>query len=375
MRENFERIFCAKTEDMLCLLHEDMTRLTMGLACNGKMFTYYPGTIPVMLVAHVDTVHSGPPTEVIIDNKTQIAWSPSGLGADDRAGVWAIMEILRAGYRPHVLFTDGEERGLIGAKEAAKAFEPSGVHCLIEMDRKGHKDSVFYSNDNRKFIGWVDSFGFKEESGSCSDISELMPEWNLSGVNLSIGYYRQHSDAEHLRLDEARITIGKVMKMLRKPPKGRVSYVKKEYAWQQNVPSKHTRWRQGKDGLWEPYEYTYTPGDYNGSLLPEHYREKKTGKPNTTSGMTDSSFLAADWRCDMCRHWYSNKTQQEPANGICEDCVKTAIEKAGGEGVNCEYCDETCGKAVCPDCLEMFHILQADFATATIPLADDTIPS
>ena len=35
--------------------------------------------------------------------------SPDGLGADDRAGVFMIMNIVKAGFRPHVIFTTDEE--------------------------------------------------------------------------------------------------------------------------------------------------------------------------------------------------------------------------------------------------------------------------
>lgn len=334
MRENFERYFCTKTEHMLDLLYHELKAMGYELTANGKMFTYYPGKIPIMLVAHVDTVHQGPPADLVYCDKTQIAWSPTGLGADDRAGVWAIMEILRRGFRPHVLFTDGEERGLIGAGEAAKAFTPDNVHCLIELDRKGKKDCVFYSNDNRKFVGWVSNFGFKEDTGSCSDISDLMPAWDLSGVNLSIGYYRQHSNEEHLRVNEALATIDKVIRMLKKPPKGKVSYVKKEYQWQygQLHGTRRERpnyYRQNEKGEWVPADEPLTLADYSRRVLPVHYHEKQEPSQNgVAAGASNggSGFLAADWKCVFCRTWFSNKIQQEPSHGVCDDCVKAAKE-------------------------------------------------
>lgn len=278
MRALFEKVFCTPTDHMLTMLYNELKDMGIELAADGKMYTYYPGTIPIMLVAHVDTVHRETPSEVILDEKHWIAWSPTGLGADDRAGVWAILSILHAGWRPHVLFTDGEETGGKGAKEALKAFTPRGVHCLIEMDRRNSNDSVFYSNDNQKFKKWVNHFGFTEAFGSYTDISDLMPAWKLAGVNLSIGYYDAHSKQEHLRLLEAHATIKKVCKMLATPPKKVVPYVEK--VWHRQSVGE---WSQSERGGWfqrvSPstiHERHLPANDYDLRRLPEKYQEKKS---------------------------------------------------------------------------------------------------
>ena len=52
------------------------------------------GNIPVALVAHMDTVFKVLPSEVYFDPKAQVMWSPQGLGADDRAGIYAIIQII-----------------------------------------------------------------------------------------------------------------------------------------------------------------------------------------------------------------------------------------------------------------------------------------
>ena len=48
------------------------------------------GTEPVMLVAHMDTVFKTPPKNIYYDRRQRVMWSPQGLGADDRAGIFDI---------------------------------------------------------------------------------------------------------------------------------------------------------------------------------------------------------------------------------------------------------------------------------------------
>lgn len=190
----------------------------------GDRYTYGEGTIPVLLVAHTDTVHKKPPSALYFDPNHEILWSPDGLGADDRAGVYGIASLLALGLRPHVLFTDEEETGGHGAQSAAHALEPPDVRLMIQLDRRGADDAVYYSCDNPGLRKWIKRRGFQTAQGSFTDISILMPAWGIAGANLSVGYYREHTTSEHLRLDELRATLAKVEGILRKPPRKLFEY-------------------------------------------------------------------------------------------------------------------------------------------------------
>lgn len=173
------------------------------------------GEIPIALVAHMDTVFKTPVSNLYYDRQKNVLWSPEGLGADDRAGVFAILKILQAGYRPSVIFTTDEEKGGLGANELGKTPCPiPNLKYLIELDRRGINDCVFYDCYCPQFIQYVESFGFFERYGSFSDISFLMEEWDICGVNLSIGYEDEHSYSETLHVDPMFDTIRKVIKMI-----------------------------------------------------------------------------------------------------------------------------------------------------------------
>ena len=174
------------------------------------------GDIPIGLVAHLDTVLPVPPENIFFDKEEGVMWGPDGLGADDRAGVFAIVKIIQSGLRPHIILTTEEEFGGIGASMLAMDYpEPfTQINYLIELDRQGYDDCVFYNCNNQKFQDYIQSFGFTKQIGSFSDISIICPAWNVAGVNLSIGYVYEHSCIEHLFLRDMEDTIERVKNIL-----------------------------------------------------------------------------------------------------------------------------------------------------------------
>jgi len=175
----------------------------------------------VCLVAHIDTVHPEGWDAKRLVQEDGVITSPQGLGADDRAGVWAALEMFHSlppELQPYVLLTDKEEVGCIGAREAAELFgdilRSPGITYFIEMDRKNSADAVFYNNEPSEFRQYVKSFGFEEAPGSVSDISYLGPAAGKCAVNLSTGYYNAHRLNEFLRVVELEATVAKVRLML-----------------------------------------------------------------------------------------------------------------------------------------------------------------
>ena len=169
------------------------------------------------LVAHMDTVEKEPPKDIYYDQEAKVMWSPQLLGADDRAGIYAILQIIEAGYRPSVIFTKDEEQGCAGTQAIATKIPDcplENLKAIFQLDRRGSKDCVFYDCDNQDFTKYVESFGFEEDTGSFSDISILGPAWGVAAVNLSVGYYNEHSKYEYLKCNELDETIEKVKKIL-----------------------------------------------------------------------------------------------------------------------------------------------------------------
>lgn len=180
------------------------------------------GDIPVCLIAHLDTVFDKDTfrqrfgLEWFYDADEEVLWSPEGAGFDDRAGVYAILDIIERGYRPHIIFTCGEEVGGIGAYELTDINNKPPFDCkfLIELDRAGYNDSVYYDCDNSDFEKFINDYGFATEIGTFTDISIIAPKWGLAAVNLSIGYIDEHFRTERLHCNILERTIAQVCEIL-----------------------------------------------------------------------------------------------------------------------------------------------------------------
>jgi hypothetical protein len=123
----------------------------------------------------------------------------------------------KKGIKPYLAFFTDEEIGLIGADNFTKKnpYNLYDIKFCIELDRRGKDDCVFYEADYcEEFIQYVESKGFKYNSGSCSDISCIIDSWKIPCVNLSIGYYNEHTPREYLVIDEMMSTINKVYNWL-----------------------------------------------------------------------------------------------------------------------------------------------------------------
>lgn len=176
-------------------------------------FLYAPGSVPVLLVAHFDTVHQCAPEIICYSNDRRYIMSPQGIGGDDRAGVYMILQILQQ-TKCYVLFCEDEEIGGIGASKFIKSNIPLPVYYIIEVDRQGDNDAVYYQCDNPEFTTFVDEFGFQSAHGSFSDISIIAPHYGIAAVNISSGYYNAHRTHEYIDMNAVQHNIARIVEMV-----------------------------------------------------------------------------------------------------------------------------------------------------------------
>ncbi len=105
-----------------------------------------PGSTPILLSAHMDTVKPGEGVVPILDGTVLRSDGRTVLGGDDKSGVAIICEVLRVlkeNHLPHsdidLVFTICEEVGLLGAK------------CL-DVSRLGAKFGLVLDSDSVGFL-------------------------------------------------------------------------------------------------------------------------------------------------------------------------------------------------------------------------------
>lgn len=219
----------------------------------GREYVFLPGSTRMpILVAHADTVHKQLPQMISFDRKMNALSSPTGLGADDRAGVYAIWYLWDLlDVKPALLICDHEESGGTGAWEAGIELydELRDYPYMLEIDRKGRAEAVFYNYEDDKFINYIESFGFKEEWGIYSDVATLGEELNMCSVNLSAGYYMNHTVQETLVLHHLDYTIKHAKKIILD-----TYYQRRQFKLPKPPDRLRGGWSVGRGG-WDRWDY------------------------------------------------------------------------------------------------------------------------
>jgi hypothetical protein len=128
------------------------------------------------------------------------------LGADDRAGCALLLNHI---HEINFLFTVDEEKGGHGSyalttnEDWVSEVRDAECTCFVQFDRRGFGQVIgtlsdYCCEDLEQEIG--KAIGFVPTRGVYTDINNLREV--LPGVNLSIGYYNEHTHNEYLNIDE-----------------------------------------------------------------------------------------------------------------------------------------------------------------------------
>ena len=184
----------------------------------------------VVLIAHSDTVfdmlyngNSHPKHSVETEKDCFVGKNENGerisLGADDRAGCAILWALKDSGHS--ILLTDGEEHVGIGSNwlmeqnpDIAKIINQH--QFMIQFDRRNSTEFKCYdvgTDDFRTFI--EENTNYREpDRTSYTDICTLCTD--ICGVNLSIGYYSEHSVNEKININQWLHTLNLTRNLLEK---------------------------------------------------------------------------------------------------------------------------------------------------------------
>ena len=228
----FMRMDVSTSEDVFALFRSIPGAIEKHGEEAKQGFLYIPGTRKdrCLLVAHADTYFDLSYNEDRLVGKPEFkagiyysATETCGIGADDRAGCAMLWLLRNSGHS--LLIVDGEEHGQIGSKFIRDfhpdIFEELNNHTfMLQLDRRGNHDYKYYklkvSKDFVRFIDDSTGYSLSESSGR-TDICTLCTK--ICGVNLSVGYYDEHTPQERLVYDEWLKTFNIVKQMLDRPLK------------------------------------------------------------------------------------------------------------------------------------------------------------
>ena len=182
------------------------------------------------VAAHLDEIHSPCEREVVIEGDRIFTvdrlWNRVGCGADDKNGLWVIINLLRTvPVMKAALFVQEERNGeLIGCR-GARACDLTwfdDVKYILECDRKGSSDVVSIGKLDTvlcepDFIpeDLLQKYGYEMVRGGKTDVVELkMRGLAIPVCNLSCGYYGAHTNSEYTIFSELKKCLNFVEEVL-----------------------------------------------------------------------------------------------------------------------------------------------------------------
>lgn len=198
------------------------------------------------VVAHTDTVHNIDTINIREGNLPNAqnvlkpalkAYNdeglPTGIGGDDKCGIYACLELLKEIPNLKAAFFVSEETGCHGSRNADKEFF-GDVGYVIEFDAPGNwmvseycmgtklfdKDSEFFEKCDK-----VLTEGFnhrnKYQSHPYTDVYALKNQFDFSCINFAVGYYNYHTKHEYVIVEDVYNTLDIAINLI-----GDLGYVK-----------------------------------------------------------------------------------------------------------------------------------------------------
>ena len=182
------------------------------------------GAFPPCIVAHLDTVHDITGHGILpvehggrITGLDPVDMRQTGIGGDDKCGIYAALFLLRELPSCRVILTVDEEIGAVGASRLDLAHL-DGIGFMLQADRRGSADmvtracgDVLASPAFVKVAARIGKrFGYRKcEEGGLTDVQELVSRGaGICALNLSAGYHRPHQPSEYVDLGHLGQCVG-----------------------------------------------------------------------------------------------------------------------------------------------------------------------
>lgn len=283
-----------------------------------------------LLVAHLDQVGRKPISRTF--EKKGFIYGNGNLGADDKNGVFIILETLKKNKNISFIFSTCEE---IGGNIFNIASIETPEDCLFALilDRKGSsdiigKDNNYCTNAFQKAILKIGKkYGYRSAHGIFSDADYL--SGFLSCVNLSVGYYNPHTNQEYTKIADVENCIKFIQEIIKR-------------IWRKFQPVKKVKksFQFSKYSQSSKYFNKKTKIDYDTELFDFEEQEDIIEKNNYEKYMNDYSFgieIEGLDKFDNEGPLGQDDCTLNPNSMICSNCDR-AIDINDLEEMNCPYC-------------------------------------
>lgn len=255
------------------------------------------------IVSHMDTVHAITSDLTILQvgekyaGFNRIKMQQTGIGGDDKVGIFIALECLRHFSNIKSVFFRDEEVGCEGSYEAKmEFFEDCGF--VLQCDRQGNSDFIdnagfveLCSKAFKKDIKWIiRKHGYKFDKGMMTDVMALKENGlECCAANMSCGYYSPHTSYEYVNVKDVENCLDMVKEII-----GHLGH--KQYYHTHKVKS----YKTASDKYFDALTYGYDQGR-----------------------LARSNFHTDKYYCECCCET-SGKTIHIPEfqMDLCEKCIR-----------------------------------------------------
>ena len=278
----------------------------------GNLFIQI-GESDVMFTSHLDTATSAL-TQVVhkFDGKIIKTDGKSILGADDKAGVVIMLNMIENNIPGLYYFFLGEEVGCIGSRKVAtkqKTEKIEGINKVISFDRRGTDSVITFQSSQRccsetfgealsKQLNLADeTFSYKNDpTGILTDSVQFISIYSEC-TNISVGYKSEHTFSEQQDIDHLTKLAEACLKVDWNSLPVERDFTKTEY--------KSYGGYSGYDGGWDDYDYGYSSRLSNNRSFTKEPRTEKVWfhdkKYNYVSNVEVDSLTKKVVSVDLCK--------------------------------------------------------------------------
>ncbi len=213
-----------------------VVRELKGMGCNYYTFN---GCIYVTkgeadnypcIVAHMDTVYNFVEDLTLIEvdgsitGLNKVTMSQTGIGGDDKIGVYIALQCLRDVDNIKAVFFRDEETGCEGSYNNDKEFFDN-CGFVLQCDRRGNNDFVtsaggtqLASNEFQNDVAPIlKRRRYQLAHGMMTDVMALKETGiECSMANISCGYYNPHTNQEYVNIQDVENCLRMVMEIITK---------------------------------------------------------------------------------------------------------------------------------------------------------------
>lgn len=189
---------------------------------HGNLYGTHPdSTSRVVLSAHLDMVKTGNDLQYVINSNGLLFgvdkdYKPTSLGADDKNGLWCIIQASKHPSKPNIVLFEEEEKGRLGSLDGnIDWFDDKD--CCIVIDRKGEKEIIVSGmrGEYTSLLGPIFKMvnpDWDFQTGISCDADSIKEYIDV--INISCGYYNAHTKDEYTDLNELEETLQAVWNFL-----------------------------------------------------------------------------------------------------------------------------------------------------------------